>query len=75
MTLDLSRQGKPTDNPFIESFNGRFRDEYLNTNWFMSLEDARKKVEIWRQGYNHFQLYTSLVDTATVMFAKQFYES
>ena len=43
VTLDFSRPGKPTDNPFIESFNGSFRDECLNTNWFMSLEDARKR--------------------------------
>jgi putative transposase len=45
VTLDFSRPGKPTDNAFIESFNGSFRDECLNTNWFMSLEDARKKIE------------------------------
>jgi len=44
-TLDFSRPGKPTDNPFIESFNGRLRDECLNTNWFMSLEDAKEKIE------------------------------
>lgn len=36
VTLDFSRPGKPTDNPFIESFNGSFRDECLNTNWFLS---------------------------------------
>lgn len=38
--LDFSRPGKPTDNTYIESFNGSFRDECLNTNWFLSLEDA-----------------------------------
>ena len=75
VTLDFSRPGKPTDNPFIESFNGSFRDECLNTNWFMSLEDARKKVEIWRQDYNYLRPHSSLADTAPVMFAKQFYES
>ena len=41
VTLDYSRPGKPTDNPYIESFNGRFRDECLNVNWFLSLQDAR----------------------------------
>jgi len=41
VTLDFSRPGKPKDNAFIESFNGSFRDECLNTNWFLSLEDAR----------------------------------
>ena len=40
VTLDYSRPGKPTDNPYIESFNGRFRDECLNLNWFLSLQDA-----------------------------------
>jgi putative transposase len=43
VTLDYSRPGKPTDNPFIESFNGSFRDECLNTHWFLSLEDAYEK--------------------------------
>ena len=43
--LGFSRTGKPTDNAFIESFNGRLRQEYLNENWFLSLEDARKKIE------------------------------
>lgn len=41
--LDFSRPGKPTDNAFIESFNGSFRDECLNVNWFMSLDDAMEK--------------------------------
>ena len=50
--LDFSRPGKPTDNAFIESFNGRFRQECLNENWFLSLEDAEEKVESWRRYYN-----------------------
>ena len=41
VTLDFSRPGKPTDNAFVESFNGRLRDECLNTHWFLSLEDTR----------------------------------
>lgn len=45
VTLDFSRPGKPTDNPFIESFNGSFRDECLNAHWFLSLEDAPEKIE------------------------------
>ena len=40
VTLDVSRPGTPTDNPFIESFHGSFRDECLNTHWFLSLDDA-----------------------------------
>jgi putative transposase len=49
---DFSRPGKPTDNSFIESFNGKFRAECLNAHWFMSLDDARLKMEDWRREYN-----------------------
>jgi putative transposase len=52
VTLDFSRPGKPTDNAFIEAFNSRFRAECLNAHWFMSLEDARQKMEAWRRYYN-----------------------
>ena len=47
--LEFSRRGKPTDNGLIESFNGRLRAECLNENWFLSLDDARAKVESWRR--------------------------
>ena len=60
VTLDYSRPGKPTDNPFIESFNGSFRDECLNTNWFLSLEDAFEKINAWREEYNTFRPHSSL---------------
>lgn len=50
--LGFSKPGKPTYNPFIESFNGRFRDECLNVNWFISLDNAREKIEDWRIEYN-----------------------
>jgi putative transposase len=46
--LDFSRPGKPTDNAFAESFNGKVRAECLNANWFLSLDDARLKCEAWR---------------------------
>lgn len=52
VTLEFSRPGKPTDNAHIESFNGTFRNECLNTHWFSTLEDARMKIEAWRQHYN-----------------------
>jgi putative transposase len=52
VTLNFSRPGKPTDNALIESFNGSFRDECLNTNWFLSIEDARTKIQAWREHYN-----------------------
>ena len=47
VTLDFTGPGKPTDNAFIEAFNGRFRAECLNTHWFMTLADARAKLEDW----------------------------
>jgi putative transposase len=53
VTLDFSRPGKPTDNAYIEAFNGRFRSECLNQHWFMSLADARAKLEAWRSYYNN----------------------
>jgi putative transposase len=60
VTLDFSRPGKPVDNAFAESFNGSFRDECLNTNWFLSLEDAREKIEAWRIEYNEWRPHSSL---------------
>ncbi|WP_420810793.1 IS3 family transposase [Croceicoccus ponticola] len=60
VTLDFSRPGKPTDNAFVESFNGRFRDECLNTHWFLSLADARSKIDAWRRDYNECRPHTSL---------------
>jgi len=60
--LDFSRPGKPTDNPFIESFNGSFRDECLNVNWFLSIEDAQNKFDDWRNDYNRFRPHNSLGD-------------
>ncbi|TYZ05430.1 IS3 family transposase, partial [Hymenobacter lutimineralis] len=60
VTLDFSRPGKPTDNPYIESFNGSFRDECLNVHWFLSLADAQEKIEQWRQEYNGFRPHSSL---------------
>ncbi len=63
VTLDFSRPGKPTDNAFIESFNGSFRDECLNVNWFLSMEDAQDKIERWRKEYNHYRPHSSLADS------------
>ena len=60
VTLDFSRPGKPTDNAFIESFNGRFRAECLNQHWFMSLADAREKLEAWRGDYNTVRPHSAI---------------
>ncbi len=50
--IDFSRRGKPTDNAIVESFNGRFREECLNTHWFDSIDDAKEKIDHWRWDYN-----------------------
>lgn len=52
VTLDFSRPGKPTDNAFIKSFNGRLRQECLDPSWFLCLDDARAEIEAWRSRYN-----------------------
>ncbi len=52
--------GKPVQNAFIESFNGRFRDECLNQHWFISLAHARRVVETWRLDYNRARPHSSL---------------
>jgi len=52
--------GRPMENSYIESFNGRFRDECLNENWFIDLADARYRIEQWRQDYNQGRPHSSL---------------
>jgi putative transposase len=71
VTLDFSRPGKPTDNAYIESFNGSFRDECLSTHWFLSLEDAKEKIERWREEYNNFRPHSSLADLTPDQVVKQ----
>ena len=58
--LDFIRPGKPVENGMIESFNGRLRDECLNTNVFTSIDDARRTLEAWRQDYNEHRPHSSL---------------
>ena len=52
VTLAFSRPGQPTDNAYIESFNGSLREECLNVHWFEDLTDARAKLQVWKQEYN-----------------------
>ena len=68
--LDFSRPGKPTDNALIEAFNGRFREECLNQNWFLSLEDAKEKVEAWREEYNSSRPHGALDNLTPREFAE-----
>jgi transposase InsO family protein len=60
VTLDFSRPGKPTDNAFIEAFNGRLRAECLNAHWFLTLADAREKLEDWRKDYNEVRPHRAI---------------
>lgn len=58
--IDFYRLGTPTDNVTVESFNGRLRQECLNENWFMYLEDAQCKIEAWRILYNQRRPHSAL---------------
>lgn len=61
--------GKPTQNGFIESFNGKFRDECLNAHWFYNIEDARKKIAVWRHEYNNERPHSSIGDLTPAEYA------
>ena len=73
--LDFSRPGKPTDNAKVESFNGRLRQECLNAHWFLSLEDARRKIDEWRQYYNEMRPHSALQWATPAEFARRARES
>jgi putative transposase len=60
--LRFIQPGKPVQNAFVESFNGKFRDECLNEHWFGSLDEARTVIEEWRIDYNQFRPHSSLGD-------------
>ena len=67
--LHFIQPGKPTQNCFIESFNGKFRDECLNENWFTSMEDAKRKIEFWRLDYNRERPHSALENQTPEEFA------
>ena len=60
VTLDFSRPGKPTDNAFVESFNGKVRAECIDQNWFLSLDDAQSKCEAYRREYNEDRPHSAI---------------
>jgi putative transposase len=72
--LAFIRPGKPVENAFIESFNGKFRDECLNENWFVSLDDAKEKIEAWRKDYNRNRPHSSLGNKTPYEFLRGFEE-
>lgn len=69
--LDFIRPGRPVENGYIESFNGRLRDECLNTQLFWSLADARDKIEHWRMDYNTLRPHSALSNLPPATFAKR----
>ena len=69
--MAFSRPGKPTDNAFVESFNGTFRAECLSAHWFTSLTEARQIVEAWRAEYNESRPHRALGEKTPIEFAKE----
>lgn len=67
--LLLIQPGKPAQNAYIESFNGKFRDECLNENWFTSLEHAKVTIATWRRDYNEVRPHSSLGKSTPAKFA------
>ncbi len=69
MRLDFIRPGKPVENGFIESFSGRLSDELVNSELFLDIKDARRKIEAWRVNYNGNRSHTALYDVTPDEFA------
>jgi putative transposase len=72
VALHFIERGKPTQNAFIESFNGKFRDECLNQNWFVDLRGAREMIEAWRREYNESRPHRALGERTPNEFANDF---
>lgn len=72
--LEFIRPGKPVENAFIESFNGRLRDECLNQHWFLSISDARRIVESWRVSYNTARPHRGLGSLTPKQYAEKYEE-
>lgn len=66
--LVFSRPGKPTDNAYIESFNGSFREEYLNVNWLSTIAEARSRIREWKADYNESRPHRALNGLAPLEF-------
>ena len=71
VTLEFSRPGKPTDNAYIESFNGSFREECLNVHWFEDLTDAREKMQARKQEDMEGQPHRSLKNLTPLQYKAQ----
>lgn len=69
--LETIRPGRPMENGYIESFNGKMREECLNENWFTDLADARERIEAWRVDYNTQRPHSALGYQTPVEFAQR----
>ena len=70
VTLCFIRPGKPIENAYVESFNGKFRDECLNEHWFLNMVDAQAVIEAWRLDYNTVRPHSALGDRTPDQFAQ-----
>ena len=70
--IDFSRPGKPTDNAYVESFNGTFRRECLDAHWFTTLAEAKQMIEAWRREYNESRPHRALGERTPNEFANDF---
>ena len=75
VVLRFIEPGKPVQNCYIESFNGKFRDECLNENWFVNLADAKRKIEAFRIDYHTVRPHSSLGDLTPAEFAARHHEA
>jgi putative transposase len=73
--LDFIRPGRPVENSYIESFNGRLRDECLNVEVFFALADVREKLELWRRDYNQVRPHSALGDRSPEEFVHHWQQS
>jgi putative transposase len=70
--LQFIRPGKPVENCYVESFNGKLRDECLNETWFVTLRDAQRSIEAWRREYNEQRPHSSLQNRTPAEFAEAY---
>jgi hypothetical protein len=68
--IDFSRPGKPTDNCYVESFNGSVQNECMNVHWFETIDDARAIIEVWRRDCNESRPHMALNDVAPQAYAR-----
>lgn len=73
--LHFIQPGKPVQNAFIESFNGKFRDECLNEHWFLTVPEARLVIEAWRREYNEERTHSTIGDLTPLEFIDHYHKT